>query len=536
MSTVEKNPVVKTRSSKVHASLAGGAVDESEMKARINETLNHWPTVGLALGVVRNGSLEYFHGHGLADIASHTPITEDTIFRIASITKTFTAIAVLQLWEQGLIDLDAPANDYLRAYKLIPAKASFRPATVRHLLTHTAGIREVLHPSGLLRMRDLGETVPLGRTVPSLAEYYRGGLRIDAEPGSRFMYSNHGFATLGQIIEDESGEPLGCYMREHLFEPLGMTSTDLERSERVQPRLATGYDLRSIGARAVADYELVTVGGGSVYSTTRDMARYLAALLGGGANEFGRVLKPETMAMMFAAQYQPDPRMRGNGLSFFRCNLGGHLAVEHDGILPGFDSQIFLAPDDGIGVLAFANGAKRGFHWLTPVAGGLLRHLLGVPDEVMRTDVPQRPEIWGELCGWYHFSAPLADPSKLAFGAGVEVLVRRGQLMMRVLSPIPMLYGGFPLYPDEENDPYVFRVDLSRFGMDTGRVIFSREPGVGTTAVHFEFGPLSFQKQPPGKNPRLWAIGTLGTLAVAATAMAAVRRARGRVPKGGRAV
>lgn len=100
------------------------------------------------------------------------------------------------------------------------------------------------------------------------------------------------------------------------------------------------------------------------------------------------------------------------------------------------------------------------------------------------------------------------DPAKLAFGAGVEVFVRRGQLMMRILSPIlPMLYRGFPLHPDDDNDPYIFRVDLSTFGfgIGTGRVIFSREHEVGTTAVHCEFGPLSFQKQPASKNPRLWA-------------------------------
>src|SRR4029453_9159537 len=106
-------------------------IDEIELRARIAELLNRWPAVGLAGGVVRSGSLEFFSGHGLADIASNTPITQDTVFRIASITKTFTAIAVLPLWEQGLVALDAPANDYQRAYQLIPAKASFRPATVR---------------------------------------------------------------------------------------------------------------------------------------------------------------------------------------------------------------------------------------------------------------------------------------------------------------------------------------------------------------------------------------------------------------------
>jgi CubicO group peptidase (beta-lactamase class C family) len=97
------------------------------MKARIGEILNRRPAVGLAVGVVRDGSLEFFHGHGVADIASKTRITEDTVFRIASITKTFTAIAVTQLWEQGLVDLDAPANDYLRAYKVIPASRASGP-------------------------------------------------------------------------------------------------------------------------------------------------------------------------------------------------------------------------------------------------------------------------------------------------------------------------------------------------------------------------------------------------------------------------
>ena len=102
-------------------------VDALDLTSEVTSILNRRPAVGLALGVVRNGSLEFFHAHGEANIATHTPITPDTVFRVASITKTFTAIAVMQLWEQGLVDLDAPANDYLRTYQLIPAKASYRP-------------------------------------------------------------------------------------------------------------------------------------------------------------------------------------------------------------------------------------------------------------------------------------------------------------------------------------------------------------------------------------------------------------------------
>jgi hypothetical protein len=229
---------------------------------------------------------------------------------------------------------------------------------------------------------------------------------------------------------------------------------------------------------------------------------------------------------MFQPQYEPDPRIPGNGLAFFRANVGGHLAVEHDGILPGFDSQILLAPGDGIGVMAFANGARRGMHWLTPEVEGLLRRLPGVPDTVIRTDLPHHPEIWAELCGWYRFSAHPTDPARLAIGAGAEVVVRRGQLLIRFLSPIPALYRGFPLHPDDDTDPDVFRIELPWFGIGTGRVVFSREPGSGTAALHLDFGPISFQKQPATTNPRRWVTGALGALAVAATATAVRRSSR----------
>ncbi len=512
----------------VKEQVAPPRINEGELTGRVNEILNVHPMVGLALGVVREGRLGFFRGHGFADIASHTPISEDTVFRVGSVTKTITAIAVMQLWERGLVDLDAPANDYLRAYKLVPARAGFRPATVRHLLTHTAGIREVLNPWGLLRLRDLGEVVKVGRHVPPLAEFYHGGLRLDAAPGTRFMYTSHGFATLGQIVEDVSGMPLGRYFRERIFDPLGMADSDLARSARVRSRLASGYELRSHGAKTVSDYECVTLGGGGVFSTPRDMALYVAALLGGGANDHGRVLEPETMASMFAPHFQTDPRIPGMGLAFMRANLGGHLAVEHGGILPGFDSQIWLAPDDGIGVLAFTNGGSGALHLLTEPTAGVLRLLLGVPDDVIRTDVPHHPELWGDLCGWYKFSANLTDPGKLALGAGAEVFVRRGELTMRFLSPLPRLYKGFTLHPDDEDDLYAFRIRLPLFGSGTCRVAFSQEPGAGTGALHLDFGPTSFQKQPGATNPRLLATGALGALGAlaAAGAAASVRRSR----------
>ncbi len=407
---------------------------------------------------------------------SGTPVTEDTVFRIASISKTITAIAVLQLCERGAIELDAPANDYLRAYRLVPAKAGFPPATVRHLLTHTAGVPEELRLSDAVKP-DFGESFRLGQ-APPLAEYYRGGLRLAAEPGTRFIYTDHGFATLGQIVEDVSGMPFDAYLREHVFAPLGMADTDLLRTAAVESRLATGYTLGSRGARCVTDRQWVTAGASSVYSTPRDMARYLAALLGGGANEHGSVLEPATLASMFAPQYQPDPRVAGMGLAFTRVVFGGHPAVEHGGILPGFNSQIFVAPDDGIGVMAFTNGARLAMLWLPGELASLLGRLLGAPDDVVRSDVLHHPEVWGELCGRYWLSARLTDaraqdddgrrsrglrPARPADAPRTEPRCRRCS-------------GAFHCTPTTRDDPYVFRIDVSEYGIGTMRVVFGRDP------------------------------------------------------------
>jgi CubicO group peptidase (beta-lactamase class C family) len=502
-------------------------VGQSDMRARVGEILNRWPAVGLAFGVVRDGSLEFFSAHGLADIETRIPIAEDTVFRIGSITKTFTAIAVLQLVEQGVVDLDAPANQYLRAYQLVPADPGWRPATVRHLLTHTAGIGEQVPRSAALR-RDFGVSVPMGRPVPTLAEHYRGRVRLDTEPGSRFRYTDHGPATVGQIVEDVTGRPLDRYLRENVFLPLAMTSTDLLRSEVVRPRVATGYVLRAHGPRAVTERQVLTAAAGSAYSTSTDMARYLQALLGGGANEHGSVLKPETLASMFEPQYRPDPRLAGVGLAFLRGDAAGHLTVEHQGTLPGFKSQIFLAPDDGVGVMAFSNGTIRGETWLPVETSRVLSELIGVPPAGVRSDVPQHPEVWGELCGRYAVAVPLSDVRIKAFlGAGFEVFVRAGRLHLRFLSPLPPLYRGFPLHPDDEGDPYAFRIELSGLGMATIplQVVFSRDPDTGTVSIHVDLQSVSADKQPAPTNPGRWITGAL-TLTAAAAAGSRLRRTR----------
>jgi CubicO group peptidase (beta-lactamase class C family) len=501
-----------------------------ELRAWTDGILNRHPAVGLVVGIVRHGSPELFDGRGFADVASDRPVDADTVFRIGSVTKPFTAVAVMQLYEQGLLDLDAPANDYLRGYELIPAHQGFGPATVRDLLTHTAGIAEVqrvrdlLHPeAGPFEGRPPILSVRAGEPMPSLTEYYRRGLRVVVEPGTSFAYSNPGFATLGQIVEDVSGIALDRYFRERIFEPLGMADTDLVRSDRVTSRLATGYALGRHGVTAVPDRDWIGAGGGGIYSTARDIARFAVALTGGGAGQRGSILEPATLSMMFEPHYQPDPRMPGWGLGFARGEAGGHRLVGHDGILPGFNSTLLMAPDDGLAVIAFTNGSAGAFGWMGTEFQRLLRHLLDAPGDVIRTDIPHRPEIWHELCGGYRLPARISDlRGRLAIPGGVEVFVRGGRLMIRALTPVPTLYRGLPLYPDDEDDPYLFRLDLSGFGQGTVRVVFGRDAASGTAAIHTDLGglPLSLIRRVPDGRTRA-PLTALGALLVAAAARCA---------------
>jgi hypothetical protein len=163
--------------------------------------------------------------------------------------------------------------------------------------------------------------------------------------------------------------------------------------------------------------------------------------------------------------------------------------------------------------------------WLPAEAGQLLGHLIGVPDDGIRIDVPHHPEVWGQICGWYPFTGPLTDlRARSIFGAGAEVFARSGQLRLRAFSPVPAVYRGFVLHPDDDTDPYVFRIDLSRFGIGTARVIFARDRAAGTTAVHLDLYPVSLHRRSAFQNPRYWVAGAAGVVAAATTANALPRR------------
>ena len=512
-------------------------LDMATLRPRIDGILSRRPAVGLAIGVIRDGDLALFHGHGLADIASRTPVTADTVFRIGSVSKLFTAVAVLQLCELGLVDLDCPVGDYLRAFRLVPTGAGVRPVTLRHLLTHTSGIPELRGPGDLLHAaftpsggRSAMPTVRAGARRPALADVYRDGLRVVVEPGTAFAYSNHGFAVLGQVVEDVTGTSLDAYLQSSVFGPLGMRDSGLVRTARIASRLATGYLLGRRGPRRAPDLEEVGGGGGGVYSTTRDMARFAAALLGSGSGEHGPILRTSTVASMCAPQFRPDPRVPGVGLAFFRGGVGGHRVVGHDGILPGFNSAMLLAPDDGVGIVGFTNGSSGAFAWLDLELHELLREVLGAPSDTTQEPIPEHPETWAGLCGRYVLPPRISDlRGRLMMGGGAEVFVDAGRLTIRLLTPHPMALRGLPLRAADRGDPDVYVLDPGDAALPRVRIVFVRDAEGRATRAHADVAG-----QP-------WSLIRVGDLsarrlvrpAVGALAVAALVASRRQTPRPG---
>ena len=235
------------------------------------------------------------------------PITEDTVFRIGSITKTFTAIAVMQLWERGLVDLDAPANDYLRSFRLPAAAATCgrRPCDSSSPYCWVGYLRRL---SDLLQPA-VGSASGAARLgAPPLAEYYRRGLPVEVEPGRSGRTATMGFAVLGQIVEEVSGQPLDNYLRDNIFDPLEMEHTD--RSIRTSPTsLATGYVRapRGLAGRRPRDPNPRAVPG-CIPRRRTSLATSLTCWQ--GPPEYGSVLRPESVATMFRRTSSPNHACR----------------------------------------------------------------------------------------------------------------------------------------------------------------------------------------------------------------------------------
>jgi hypothetical protein len=223
---------------------------------------------------------------------------------------------------------------------------------------------------------------------------------------------------------------------------------------------------------------------------------------------------------MFRPHFQPDRRIAGMGLGFELRNERGRVFVGKGGTMSGYLSAIEMDPGAGLGVVVLSNtGGLDNRGAAEPLAAMLARHLLGLPDDPVRDDIAPRPEVWHELCGWY---APDAGPVTNLFlrammGAGVEIVVRRGTLVLKPLTPIPAMRAGMVLHPDDPDDPQVFRVVMPQYGR-TDRVVFTND-----MPPRLLLDVMSFEKRPNARNPRRVVMG----IAAAGIAAEATRRHRG---------
>lgn len=438
---------------------------------------------GLVVGVVQGNELVFAQGYGTADITTQSPVTPQTVFRIASISKIFTAVALMRHWEAGRFDLDDPVNAHLQAFQIQPYSATAPPITIRHLLTHTSGLGEAAPLLSYLHPRALGGVGRPQQPLLPLGRFYGRWLRPSAVPGSKWSYANHGFATLGQLTADLSGRPpaydtFATHMRESLFQPLGMGMTDFLRQPRHLPQLAVGHRLKK-GQHSVAwpDVEIITQADGSLYTTAEDFGRWTAALLQRTA------LKPATLELMWQPHFQLDPRLPAMGLGFFVDDWGGQRIVSHDGAWLGFNSSLWLAPDAGWGVFAFTNTGSTA---VISLARELLRSIVHAPYPTA-PDRPDQPAAWPALLGDYYPAPGVNSNARIWLSHGGRLQIRTQNDQLHLASRWGVLKDGLRLRPLDDQDPLAYH-------LNTQPILFGRNPATGHID-RFHWRLTTFYKQ-----------------------------------------
>jgi CubicO group peptidase (beta-lactamase class C family) len=300
---------------------------------------------GAIVAIVQSGRVLLSRGYGVANIATGTPATPQTVFRAGSVSKPFTATAVMQLVEDGRVDASAPVNRYLRGWQ-VPV-AFGHPVTVRELATHTAGFDARLERTAAPRDGDLRP----------LADYLRDDLPPQVRRSGQILaYSNHAYTLLGHLVEQVSGLPFERYMAEHVLGPLGMPRSSFRLTPDVEAHAATGYERSRRGFRPVATIHPRIYPAAGLNTTADDMARFMMAQLDGGRVGDARVLTPASVAEMQRQQFTQSPAMPGVTFGFFENVTRGERALVHGGGIRGFMSGLCLWPGYHLGLFVSNNG------------------------------------------------------------------------------------------------------------------------------------------------------------------------------------
>lgn len=379
----------------------------------IEEQLAYRQLPGLAIGVVHGQELVWAQGYGYSDLEAKTPVIPTTPFRIGSVTKVFTATAILQLRDAGHLRLDDPITTHLPEFTIRSPFQDAPPITVWNLLTHTAGLpREAAFPYWT------------DHKFPTVDELVAAAAdqTLIYTPGTQYKYSNLGFSLLGAIVERISGKSYGDFVTQNIFTPLAMNSSAVDPPSGQTDRLAKAYMRRqSDGSRATMDY--YEVGGmaamGSIVSNVEEMAKFAALnIRQGNSTADGPVLSTATMREMHRPQWVYPSWSGAIGLGFRIAPGDGGNTVSHGGWIGDHRAHLLMVPEKSLAVVVLTNaGDASPYTFSNEVLNQFAAAIAAEPEPA------EKPEIdaaWQKYLGLY------TDP----WGWQTRVLILGGQLAL----------------------------------------------------------------------------------------------------------
>jgi CubicO group peptidase (beta-lactamase class C family) len=340
---------------------------------------------GLALAICRDGQIVRATGYGLANVELDVPVKPETIFQSGSVGKQFTAMAVMMLVEEGKLGLEDPLVKHFP-----DAPAAWKGITVRHLLTHTSGIKDWEGKTDLDYRKDYTED-ELVRIAMKL--------RPDFAPGTQWSYSNTGYVLLGVLVHKASGKFYGDFLNERVFSPLGMASTRVISESDIVRNRAAGYTLAKdkLQNQEWVSPSLNTTADGSLYITALDMAKWDAALLA------RRFLRPESYAAMWSPVKLSSGASYPYGFAWGFDVQRGEPVIEHGGSWQGFRTAIVRYPRRKLTVIVLANLAEAEPERLATTIAGLVEPALAWPEmkaAVVDPDPARSARLRGVLEAW----------------------------------------------------------------------------------------------------------------------------------------
>lgn len=327
---------------------------------------------GVSVALVDDQQIIWQKGYGFSDANKKTPITADTVFRVGSVSKLFTDLAVMRLAEQKKLDLDASITKYLPDFK--PRNQFKKPITLRQLMSHRSGlVREP--PVG--NYFDSSERT-LRETIKSLNQ-----TALVYEPETHIKYSNAGIAAVGYVLEKTQEQAFADYLKKSLLEPLGMKNSSFKPSPEISKDLAKGRMWTVFGKTFDApEFELGIAPAGSMYTTTGDLAKFASVIFTAENDSKNTFLKKETLEKMWKPQFETAANGRNFGLGFILSEIEGHRKVGHSGAIYGFSTEFSILPDERIAAIVVAT---------EDFSNGITSHIADVALKAMLEDRDDKP-------------------------------------------------------------------------------------------------------------------------------------------------